>query len=57
VHSVVINVPSHSARRERAIKELSSENIKFSWIDAVDGMKMTKSDLVKSTTPLEDAGS
>ncbi len=50
--TVVINLPRCASRREQTIKELSSKNVKFSWIDAVDGMELTQSELSEFCTPL-----
>jgi GR25 family glycosyltransferase involved in LPS biosynthesis len=50
--TVVINLPRYASRREQTIKELSSKNVKFSWIDAVDGMELTQSELSEFCTPL-----
>lgn len=50
--TTVINLPRHASRREHTINELSSKNVKFSWIEAIDGMNMTQSELSGNATAL-----
>eukprot|EP00978_Attheya_sp_CCMP212_P046776 scaffold411130_cov47-Attheya_sp.AAC.2 len=50
--TTVINLPRHASRREHTINELSSKNVKFSWVEAIDGMNMTQSELSGNATTL-----
>ena len=50
--ATVISLPRHASRRAHIIKELSSKNVPFTWMDAIDGVKLTHSELSKNATDL-----
>ena len=48
----VINVPRHSSRRLHMKDELASHNIAFEWLDAVDGLALTREELISNSTAM-----
>mmetsp|Transcript_4758 Transcript_4758/g.7217 ORF Transcript_4758/g.7217 Transcript_4758/m.7217 type:complete len:363 (-) Transcript_4758:1028-2116(-) len=48
----VINVPRHSSRRLHMKNELASHNIAFEWLDAVDGLALTRGELISNCTAM-----
>jgi len=50
--TAVINLARHTSRRANVTQELSSHNISFSFIDAVDGTNLTNSELSRNATAL-----
>lgn len=50
--AAVINLPRSTSRRSHMAKELSSKNVSFFWINAVDGKDLTKAELQNEVTAL-----
>ena len=49
-HATVISLPRHVSCHAHIIKELSSKDVPFTWMDAIDGVKSTHSELSKNAT-------
>lgn len=48
----VISLSHHTSRRQHMAHELSAKNVPFEWLDAVDGKRLTPSDLAANATLL-----